>query len=148
MARAKRLSPAVPAPAAPETGGTLTIDLAAIEANWRALAHQLLTVECAAVVKANAYGLGLEAGDGDAREGRLQDFLRRRSRRSARACDRAAREATIYVLNGFTPDWGDGLYRDQCAAGDQQHDRACGMGRLRRAPTLGRAAPRSTSTPA
>ncbi len=45
----------------PETGGTLTIDLDAVEANWRALAHQLLTVECAAVVKANAYGLGLEA---------------------------------------------------------------------------------------
>ena len=28
--------------AAPETGGTLTIDLAAIEANWRVLAHRLL----------------------------------------------------------------------------------------------------------
>ncbi|HJY19268.1 MAG TPA: alanine racemase, partial [Xanthobacteraceae bacterium] len=59
MARAKRLSPADSAAAALETGGTLTIDLGAIEANWRALAHLLLTVECAAVVKANGYGLGL-----------------------------------------------------------------------------------------
>ena len=56
MARARKQSkPApVPAPEPPETGGTLTIDLKAIEANWRALAHELLTVECAAVVKANA----------------------------------------------------------------------------------------------
>src|ERR1700723_1636410 len=46
--------------AEPETGGTLVIDLAAIAANWRAPAHQALTVECATVVKANAYGLGLE----------------------------------------------------------------------------------------
>ena len=41
-----------PADAQHETGGTLTIDLAAIEANWRALARQVLTVECGAVVKA------------------------------------------------------------------------------------------------
>ncbi|MCR8550209.1 alanine racemase [Salipiger sp. P9] len=37
----------------------LTIDLAAIRANWRALA-QLTTGEAGAVVKANAYGLGVE----------------------------------------------------------------------------------------
>jgi alanine racemase len=43
-----------------ETGGTLTIDLSAIAANWQALAHQALTVECGAVVKANAYGMGIE----------------------------------------------------------------------------------------
>ena len=60
MARAKRLKPAGPAPGVAETGGILTIDLAAIVANWQALARQLLTVECAAVVKANAYGLGLK----------------------------------------------------------------------------------------
>ena len=60
MALAIPVSESAPAPAAPETGGTLTIDLAAIEANWRTLVRELLTVECAAVVKANAYGLGLE----------------------------------------------------------------------------------------
>src|SRR6516162_4956151 len=42
-------------------GGLLTIDLAAIEANWRALASRTLPIECAAVVKADAYGCGLEA---------------------------------------------------------------------------------------
>src|ERR1700681_2074899 len=60
MALAEPLPETAGALAEPETGGTLIIDLAAIAANWRALAHQALTVECAAVVKANAYGLGLE----------------------------------------------------------------------------------------
>ena len=62
MALAESLPEPASTPADPETGGTLAIDLAAVEANWRALARQLVTVECAAVVKANAYGLGLEAG--------------------------------------------------------------------------------------
>jgi len=60
MARAEPLPVPVSPLADPETGGTLIIDLNAVEANWRALARQVLTVECAAVVKANAYGLGLE----------------------------------------------------------------------------------------
>lgn len=38
---------------------TLTIDLSALQANWRALDAQT-SVETAAVVKANAYGLGIE----------------------------------------------------------------------------------------
>ena len=47
-------------PAAAEAGGILTIDLAAIEANWRALLRRAMPAECAAVVKADGYGLGLE----------------------------------------------------------------------------------------
>ena len=74
----------------PEAGGTLTVDLAAIEANWRTLARQLRTSECAAVVKANGYGLGLEAVTAKLARGRLQDILCRRHRRSAaRAIARA-----------------------------------------------------------
>ena len=38
---------------------TLTIDLAAIAANWRAL-DKLTGCETAATIKANAYGLGIE----------------------------------------------------------------------------------------
>jgi alanine racemase len=110
MARAKKLSrPApAPAPAPPETGGTLTIDLAAIEANWRALAHQLLTVECAAVVKANAYGLGLEPVTARLAQAGCKTFFVA-DLTEARAVRSRAREATIYVLNGYTPDWGDAL---------------------------------------
>ena len=36
--------------------GILTIDLAAIVANWRLLGSKALPSECAAVVKADAYG--------------------------------------------------------------------------------------------
>ena len=41
-------------PTESEAGGLLTIDLAAIEANWKKLAGMTLPVECAAVVKADA----------------------------------------------------------------------------------------------
>src|SRR5690349_14459130 len=47
-------------PPAPEAGGILTVDLTAIEANWRALARRATPAECAAVVKADGYGCGLE----------------------------------------------------------------------------------------
>lgn len=100
MARAKRTSPAGSGPAATETGGTLTIDLAAIVANWQALTRQLLTVECAAVVKANAYGLGLKPvvaalADAGCKTFFVADIA---EARIVRAC---AKEATIYVLHGF-----------------------------------------------
>jgi alanine racemase len=106
MARAKRISPAAPAPAAPETGSTLTVDLGAIEANWRALAHELLTVECSAVVKANAYGLGLEAVTAKLAQAGCKTFFVADIAEARRARSRAA-EATIYVLDGFMPDSGD-----------------------------------------
>jgi alanine racemase len=106
MARARRLSSPVPAPAAPETGGTLTIDLGAIEANWRALAHRLLTVECAAVVKANAYGLGLEQVTATlARAGCKTFFVADLA--EARTVRSRARDAAIYVLTGFMPGQGE-----------------------------------------
>ena len=46
----------------PETDsrGVLTIDLGAIVANWRDLAARAAPAECAAVVKADAYGCGIE----------------------------------------------------------------------------------------
>ena len=49
--------PAVIATAGPpelETGGVLTIELAAIVRNWKALARRAVAADCAAVVKANA----------------------------------------------------------------------------------------------
>ena len=48
-----------PADEADAAGGRLTIDLAALRANWRTLAARAAPGECAAVVKANAYGLGV-----------------------------------------------------------------------------------------
>ena len=44
----------------PETGGILTIDLGAIAANWLELGRRAMPSECAAVIKANGYGCGIE----------------------------------------------------------------------------------------
>ena len=45
---------------AARAGAVLEIDLGAIVANWRLLAAKAAPAECAAVVKANGYGLGAE----------------------------------------------------------------------------------------
>lgn len=45
-------------PEAARVGAVLVIDLAALVANWRDMAARAPGAECAAVVKANAYGLG------------------------------------------------------------------------------------------
>jgi alanine racemase len=90
----------------PETGGTLTIDLDAVEANWRALAHKLLTVECAAVVKANAYGLGLEPVTAKLAKAGCKTFFVADIAEARRARTRT-RETAIYVLNGFSPQAAD-----------------------------------------
>jgi alanine racemase len=99
------------APAAPhyaEAGGVLTVDLAAIEANWRALASRTVPVDCAAVVKADAYGCGIEevvarlskAGCGTFFVADLAEGRRVRA---------VAREAVIYVLNGVLPNTAQAL---------------------------------------
>ena len=106
MARAKRPSPAKSVPSVAETGGTLSIDLAAIVANWQTLARQLITVECAAVVKANAYGLGLKpVVTALARAGCKTFFVADVA--EARTVRASARAATIYVLHGFTLECAD-----------------------------------------
>src|SRR5580693_2268274 len=136
MALAEPLPEPADAPTDPETGGTLIIDLAAIAANWRVLAHQALTVECAAVVKANAYGLGLEQVTATLAKAGCKTFFvadlaeARRVRARARRHDLCARWLHAGRIAG--------LRRAQCAAGHQQHDRACRVGRLRRRPQLAR----------
>ena len=63
----------------------LTVDLDAIAANWRALdALSAPSVETAAVVKADAYGLGAAARRPGARPRRRPQLLRR-ARRGGRA---------------------------------------------------------------
>jgi len=85
-----------------EAGGLLTIDLAAVEANWRMLANSTVPVECAAVVKGDGYGCGLEP---------VTQTLARAGCRTFFVADVAegrrvralAPEATIYVLSGIMP---------------------------------------------
>ncbi len=105
MAFAEPLPDSAGSPTDPETGGTLTIDLDAVDANWRALAHKLLTVECAAVVKANAYGLGLEPVTARLAKAGCKTFFVA-DLAEARRVRARAREASIYVLNGFASEAG------------------------------------------
>jgi alanine racemase len=85
----------------PETGGRLTIDLSAIQSNYRLLSQRAAPAECAAVVKADAYGLGTE---------RVAKALKQAGARTffvahpfeARVIRSAAPDAVIYVLNGLT----------------------------------------------
>src|SRR5262249_35849786 len=42
-----------------ETGGVLMVDLSAIVFNWRSLMQRAVPADCAAVVKADAYGCGI-----------------------------------------------------------------------------------------
>jgi alanine racemase len=103
MAFAEPLPESAETLADPETGGKLTIDLDALEANWRTLSHRLLTVECAAVVKANAYGLGLEPVTAKLAKAGCKTFFVADIAEARRVRARA-RDAAIYVLNGFSPD--------------------------------------------
>lgn len=86
-----------------ETGGALTIDLNAIAANWQLLSGLIQTAECAAVVKANGYGLGLEAVGAKLVQAGCKTFFVA-DIAEARRLRAHALEAAIYVLNGFSPE--------------------------------------------
>jgi alanine racemase len=89
------------APAAPtadlERGGILTIDLAAIVANWRELARRAAPAQCAAVVKADGYGCGIEPVTAAlAKAGCTTFFVATLA--EARQARAVAPQAAIYVL--------------------------------------------------
>ena len=89
-------------PPATEAGGILTIDLGAIEANWRALSRRATPAECAAVVKADGYGCGLEkVATTLAKAGCKTFFVADLA--EARRVRSVAPEPAIYVLNGLLP---------------------------------------------
>jgi alanine racemase len=83
-------------------GAVLTIDLGALADNWRILRDRAGVAECAAVVKADAYGLGIEpAAAALAVAGCRTFFVAHLS--EARRVRHACPDATIYVLNGLLP---------------------------------------------
>jgi len=92
-------------PREPEAGGILTIDLTAVEANWRMLAQRATPADCAAVIKANGYGCGIEQiAAALAKAGCKTFFVADLD--EARRARAAAPEQTIYVLAGLMPDTG------------------------------------------
>lgn len=80
--------------------GTITVDLGRIAANWRALAAKVAPARCAAVVKADAYGLGAERVIATlARAGCTHFFIATPD--EAETARRIAPDADIYALDGL-----------------------------------------------
>lgn len=88
-------------PDADSAGATLSVDLGALVANWRALGARAGT-EAAAVVKANAYGIGIEPAVTALRAAGCKSFFVAHLSEGIRA-RKVAPEATIYILNGLLP---------------------------------------------
>ncbi len=90
-------------PPAARAGAILTIDLDAIRANYQRLVRKLKGTACAAVVKANGYGLGAaRVGPALATAGARQFFVALPDEAIALrgALAKTAPEAQIYVLGG------------------------------------------------
>lgn len=96
----------------PETGAygaTLTIDLDALVSNWRLLGKRAET-EAGAVVKADAYGIGIEPAVTALSKAGCRNFFVAHLSEGIRA-RKAAPKATVYILNGLLPG-SAGLYAE------------------------------------
>jgi alanine racemase len=93
--------------------GVLTIDLDAIVANWRKLEKSAVPAECAGVIKADAYGCGLDpVARALAASGCKTFFVA--TLEEARAARAAVPSAAIYVLDGFFQNCGDAFAKINC----------------------------------
>ncbi|MEE8445901.1 MAG: alanine racemase [Alphaproteobacteria bacterium] len=81
------------------SGATLTIDLDAVAANYRRLAERAARAECAAVVKADAYGLGMAEVAASLSGAGCRSFFVALADEGA-ALRRVLPDSDIYVLNG------------------------------------------------
>jgi alanine racemase len=89
-------------PPAEEACGLLTIDLSAIEANWKRLRSLASPADCAAVVKADGYGCGLEPVAAMLKQAGCATFFVADLSEGKRL-RKVAADATIYILNGLAP---------------------------------------------
>ena len=93
--------------------GVLTVDLDAIIANWRKLEKTAVPAECAAVVKADAYGCGAErVASALATAGCKTFFVA--TLEEARIVRAAVPAVSIYALSGFFQNTGDAYARIDC----------------------------------
>jgi len=91
----------VEGPPEAEAGGVLKINLANLAANYERLSKQT-DAECAAVVRADAYGCGIVPIAGALAKSGCNTFFVS-DLAEARSVRAAAPQAAIYVLNGFYP---------------------------------------------
>jgi alanine racemase len=93
--------------------GILTVDLDALVANWRKLEKTAVPAECAGVVKANAYGCGIEPVTRALASAGCKTFFVA-TLEEARAARAAVPGAAIYVLNGFFQNTGEAYAKIDC----------------------------------
>lgn len=94
-----------------EAGGVLTIDLSALAANYQELERRVAPAKCAAVVKGDAYGLGLaSAAMALWKAGARTFFVALLG--EARALRDLLPDAEIFVLNGLFPG-NEPIYREK-----------------------------------
>ncbi|MEP0520960.1 MAG: alanine racemase [Hyphomicrobiales bacterium] len=84
-------------------GARLTVDLGAIADNWRLLNDMSGNAECSAVVKANAYGLGIEQVVPTLWKTGCRTFFVALPEEGIRT-RKIAPDAVIYILAGFFPE--------------------------------------------
>lgn len=82
----------------------LEIDLDAVAANWRLLAEKVAPAECAAVVKADAYGLGATAVAGALAGAGCRTFFVALPQEGVTVRAAVGPAATVAVLAGFLPE--------------------------------------------
>src|SRR6267154_443534 len=93
--------------------GVLTVDLDAIVANWRKLEKAAVPAECAAVIKADAYGCGVDpVARALAAAGCKTFFVATVD--EARAARAAVPSATLYALDGIFQNCGDAFAKIDC----------------------------------
>ncbi len=107
-----KTQPLPPTPAAislaPAATGVLHIDLDALAGNWKALAARVAPAECGAVVKADAYGLGIDRVLPALAAAGCRSFFVATPREAAeaRALDASVR---IFLLDGLFPGAADAV---------------------------------------
>ncbi|MDR0254009.1 MAG: alanine racemase [Brucellaceae bacterium] len=84
-------------------GGILTIDLAALRANYKIIADKISPTKAAAVVKADAYGLGIDKVAPQFYAAGCRDFFVAHLSEALKLQPHIGKDATIYILNGLQP---------------------------------------------
>jgi alanine racemase len=107
------LSPEANQAALAAYNGILTVDLDAIVANWRKLEKTAVPAECSAVIKANAYGCGIEPVAKALFAAGCKTFFVA-TLDEARVARAAVPQAVIYSLGGFFQNTGEAYAKIDC----------------------------------
>jgi alanine racemase len=94
-------------------GAVLTIDLKAIQENWRRLAAKAAPAECGAAIKGNAYGLGVEPVAKALWAAGCRSYFVARPMEGGELRAVLPREAVIHVLDGLFPGQAEFYAREE-----------------------------------